>query len=585
MQKFENFQIAAYVYAYTLERLSDEEIRHGLDYFKQYIDLRKVYLENHRANTDISKEKMLHFKRLFEEYGLKVSSGITSTVLVDGVQKPAIFDNFCFSDPAHRKKYLAIVKDLAEVFDEIILDDYFFTDCRCDMCIEQKGTRSWSDFRLAQMEEFSHEIVELAHSVNPKCNFIIKYPNWYESFQETGYNPGKQKDIFDMIYTGTETRNPKYNNQHLQRYLSYSLVRWMENAAPGRNGGGWIDQGGSSDNLNIWLEQANLTMLAGAKELMLFNFEALIDSPALPPLGQQLYRLDRFMGQAGKPVGVSQYEPYDGDGEDQVVNYLGMGGIPFELTPEFDAQAPVVFLPESAAHDTQIMEKLEKYVRQGGHAIVTAGFFAAVYDKGIREMTSVRLTNRHVFGSEYIVDHYNDNDMHIAQGRQPIGLPVLSSKNNATWCDVSLIEDECNFPLLSEDYYGKGCLYILNLPDNFAHLYRLPAEVWRMIGKEMTYGLPVQLANEAKYNLFLYDNDCLALYSYRPFREDARLIVKGDAYKGVRDLETGETFAPYATLRGPSRRGDSATYNEEPAERVYHIPMAPGQYRFFELLK
>jgi len=109
MERLKNFQVAAYVYAYTLDRLSDEEIRRGLDYFLQYIDLRKVYLENHRANTDISKERMRHYKELFAEYGLQVSSGITSTVLVNEIRKPAIYDTFCYSDPAHREKYLNIV--------------------------------------------------------------------------------------------------------------------------------------------------------------------------------------------------------------------------------------------------------------------------------------------------------------------------------------------------------------------------------------------------------------------------------------------------------------------------------------------
>ena len=75
-----------------------------------------------------------------------------------------------------------------------------------------------------------------------------------------------------MIYTGTETRNACYSPQHLQLYESYSIIRLLENTAPGRNGGGWIDQGGSSDNLSRWLDQANATMLAKAKELMLFNF-------------------------------------------------------------------------------------------------------------------------------------------------------------------------------------------------------------------------------------------------------------------------------------------------------------------------
>ena len=53
-------------------------------------------------------------------------------------------------------------------------------------------------------------IVSLAKRVNPNINFIIKYPNWYESYQATGYNPGMQKDVFDMVYTGTETREPFY---------------------------------------------------------------------------------------------------------------------------------------------------------------------------------------------------------------------------------------------------------------------------------------------------------------------------------------------------------------------------------------
>ena len=104
-----------------------------------------------------------------------MSGGITSTQLVDGVRKPSYYDTFCYTDPRHREEYKRIVSELAQVFDEIILDDFFFTACRCEMCIEAKGDRSWMDYRLGLMEEFSHEIVDLAKSINPKLNFIIKY--------------------------------------------------------------------------------------------------------------------------------------------------------------------------------------------------------------------------------------------------------------------------------------------------------------------------------------------------------------------------------------------------------------------------
>jgi hypothetical protein len=36
-----------------------------------------------------------------------------------------------------------------------------------------------------------------AKEANPNCKVIIKYPNWAESYQESGYNPIVQKDIFD----------------------------------------------------------------------------------------------------------------------------------------------------------------------------------------------------------------------------------------------------------------------------------------------------------------------------------------------------------------------------------------------------
>ena len=89
--------------------------------------LRKVYVENHRVTTDIPVSRLKEIKGIIEEYGVQVSGGITSTVLLNDIQKPSLFDTFCYSDPAHRAEYLRIVREDAEVFDEIILDDFFFT--------------------------------------------------------------------------------------------------------------------------------------------------------------------------------------------------------------------------------------------------------------------------------------------------------------------------------------------------------------------------------------------------------------------------------------------------------------------------
>ncbi len=312
MKSFENFRLAAYVWAYYLLDVTDEQLEKDIETFEMYAPLDKVYLENHRAQIDVPKEKLRRAKEIFERHGIEVSGGITSTALVNGKPKPSIFGTFCYTDEEHRSTYVRLIEDLAEVFDEIILDDFFFTACKCEKCIEARGARSWAEYRLDLMEDFSHVIVDAAKKVNPKLNFIIKYPAWYKSYHETGYNPEKERDIFDMIYTGTETREPVYNAQHMQRYHSYSIMRFLENTAPGRNGGGWIDAGGSGDNINRFLEQAELTILGGAKELTLWNFEFMIEpkTNVLPAMTKDLRRIDAIAGSLGTPTGVSVYEPF-----------------------------------------------------------------------------------------------------------------------------------------------------------------------------------------------------------------------------------------------------------------------------------
>ena len=586
MEKYRNFRLCGYVYAYYLYETSLEQMQKDIDFAKYYTGMDKVYLETHRALVDIPKEKMLAAKKLFEDNGFEVSGGITATVKVGDEPKPSIFDCFCFSDPAHRERFFQIVKDTAEIFDEIILDDYFFSSCRCNMCIKKKGDRTWEEFKLDQMEEFSGEIVALAKSVNPKCNFIIKYPNWYESYQATGYNPGKQKDIFDMIYTGTESRNSNFNHQHLQRYLSYSLVRYLSNVAPGRTGGGWIDLGGASGAKNMWLEQANLTLFAKAPELMLFNFASVTKGDFLPPLGTDLKRIDAILDKVGEPVGVSAYEPYDSDGEDQIMNYIGMCGIPFEPKPEFDFDAKVLFLAENAAFDPDVVEKLKKYVAGGGHAVITTGFLKATWERGIRDMTSLKPTGRRITGTKYQINYLNVYNGNVYESDEPATFEVFVNKTNATWGDVLFHVNDFCMPIVTQDYYGDGLLNILNIPDNFGDLYRIPGEIWAFIGKVFSRGGKVFLGTMPKANLFEYDNDVFAVYNYHAYTSPIELTLIDDNYIGFEDMESGMRFTEHHHVNPqPVRMGDSATCRPEPLERVFKLGIAPGEFKFYKLIK
>ncbi len=583
MEGYKNFRLAAYVFAYYINEADESDIQKAIDYYKHYVHLDKVYIENHRGLVDIPVEKLRRVKALFEKNGIETSGGITSTVLVNGQRKPSYYDTFCYTDPAHRERYLQIVRDIASVFDEIILDDFFFTSCTCEMCIEAKGKQSWKEYRLKLMEDFAHVIVDEAKRINSKVNFIIKYPNWYESFQESGYNPGKQKDIFDMIYTGTETRDPMYSAQHLQRYLSYSIIRLMENTAPGRNGGGWIDPYGSSPNMNFYLEQADMTMLAKAKELMLFNFSVMENTALLPALGHELARMDRMVGQLGNPIGVAAWEPYDGDGEDQLYNYLGMGGIAIEPSPYFNEEAPVVLLTESSACDETAMDRLEAYLRKGGNAVVTTGFFRSCYDKGMKDLTSVRLTHRHVLSQQYMISHYNYGGADFCKNGEQLLFEILSYKTNATSNDIAIIAGEHTFPLMTEDSYGKGRLFILNVPENYADLYRLPKEVWRGIAKHISMGQRVYMAGDGRHSFLSYDNGRYAIQSYNPAGGTVDVVVRGEC-KGFRNLETGAVYTERIALPLPAHMMDATTVIPEPPEFCFPIPVGAGSLVFLELL-
>ena len=585
MDHYRNFQLAGYVWAYWLDKVGEEEIRKSIETITQVMPLKKVYLENHRGLVDVPQVKMRAAKKVFEEYGIETASGITTTVL-EGERKSAVLDSFCYSDPRHRERLLGVVKELAEVFDEIILDDYFFTSCRCEMCIRAKGDRSWAQFRTEMMSEFSKEMVALAHSINPNLKFVIKYPNWF--------------------YTGTESRTPFFNAQHLQSYMSYSNIRLFDNTAPGRNGGGWIDPGGSAGNATVFTDQAEMTFLAGAKELMLFNYEMMLRDLSLAALlGEKLYRTDRIMDLAGTPVGVSAYEAFDGDGEDQFYNYLGMRGIPVEPQPFFNDKAPAILLTQSSCIDEDVVKKTEKYVREGGTVIMTSGFFREEYENGVKDFTSVRLTSRHVIGGDYIINNRNYTVGQTVKNGEPVMFEVMYYKTNATWPDVMVAKDEHSYPVLTEDQYGKGRVFILNVPENFADLYKLPQEVMETIAKHITTGLPLYVSSRSKVSLMAYDNGLYVLRNWDTGGAAVKVIVRGNVYgndetmwydadqtpadfdpgcpAAIADAETGQKVTHFEELPRPSRHFDCTTIIPEPLEFAATVSVWGGAMKVFRI--
>ena len=250
MGNYRNFKLVTYFVAHAAARIKKEELENQIAFLEKYMRLDKVYLEPWRGEL-ASHEQIEMIRDVFHAHGVEVAGGLTTVIPTPEGEdpKPRLFDTFCYNHPGMRKTLREVSSFIGEHFDEFIIDDFFFTDCTCPACVRERDlynqkhhTTGWEAYRLDLMKKVSTEdVIGPAKAANPRCRITIKYPNWAESYQETGYNPAAQRQLFDRIYTGTETRDPVTTDQHLPRYLSFSLMTYFESMWPGHNGGGWFD--------------------------------------------------------------------------------------------------------------------------------------------------------------------------------------------------------------------------------------------------------------------------------------------------------------------------------------------------------
>ena len=572
MGNYRNFELTTYFVAGGTAKVKKEQLEKDIAWFGRYMKIDKVYVEAFRGGDFATEAQVRMVKETFEEAGIRVEGGITTAITTPKGAKPKqrLFDTFCYND----KKMLATLKKAvqltAKVFDKFMIDDFFFTNCTCDACRkerdrfnEENGIEdgSWQEYRVALLQKISKEyMIDAAKAVNPNCQVIIKYPNWMESYQETGYDPESQKDLFDGIYTGTETRDPFHTDQHLPRYLSYSLMTYMDKMLPGGNGGGWFDPF-ECQVMDYYLEQAYLTCFAKPKELMMFCFQALVGSPLIPALGCQLEKLDELMDHLGNPIGIPCYIPNASQGEDNVQDFLGMCGFPVRTTPVFEDDAPTMLLTVASAYDPEILTKMEDYIASGGKAIVTSGFVTELLGEGIERFTSIRYRGRVVSVNEFLNEQTGRRGWTESVTANSVTFPVLEFRNNATWGGVVKgRKNEESYTLLARDTYGEGSMMTLVVPDSFPDLMKLPEAVLNRLRAEFEVN-GITLEGPSNLSMFPYDNDTFVLYSYvTSANKDADITVR---IRGAKELKM--LIAPFRGMKDFSIKplyteGDTAVF-------------------------
>ncbi|HUC86074.1 MAG TPA: hypothetical protein VL970_12830 [Candidatus Acidoferrales bacterium] len=373
------------------DRLSSDQ---GLDRavaWCQATGVKHVFVEAFRDGYQANAETLAKAKRRFADSGFTVSGCVTTTGI--GKKSTGWDSASCMTDPATQRHLKSIFEFAAAQFDEIIIDDFLFTDCSCPACEQgrQSGTvtiegkvfptdgNTWEDYRCKLMEELSRsQILGAARAVNPKVKIIIKYPQWYDDFQSRGYVVDAETREYSRIWVGTETRDYAGSWGGTPQYEGYFIMRWLGAIGGPKCGGGWFDWLGTTEK--TYVEQARQTILGGARESFLFCYgglqspEGAKDVEALRANLPELFEAARQVSSR-KPVGIAAYKPISSAPQDdkKIYDFVGMLGLPLVPCHEFPTNAPAAFFPAQALKDSALAAKLQAFMARGKPVLITDG--------------------------------------------------------------------------------------------------------------------------------------------------------------------------------------------------------------------
>ncbi len=374
------------------DHLSTEEgIEAAIDWCKKTA-VTKVYVETFRDGYQAERAALRHAKERFLAAGFEVSGCVTTTQV--GKRSTGWNIIACYTDKATQEKLQSIFEYTAGLFDEIMIDDFWFTDCACPECDAARRAKTvtigertypvsgdtWEDYRCELMVRVSHErVLAAAKRVNPKAGCIIKYPQWYDNFHERGYEVVRETADFDRTWVGTETRD--YNDRRwggTVQYEAYFIMRWLGGIGGAKCGGGWYDPYGTTER--TYVEQARQTVLGGARESLLFCYGSLLrdtgpknvetlraNIPELFAVAEQVRRRE--------VVGIAAYKPPNShpENERRVFDFVGMLGLPLVPCHEFPTNAPAAFFSVHALKDKDFAAKLTRFIATGKPVLLTDG--------------------------------------------------------------------------------------------------------------------------------------------------------------------------------------------------------------------
>ncbi len=370
----------------------------------------RVFIEVFRDGYQAERAALEQARDRFRAEGFDVSGCVTTTGV--GKRSTGWAPISCYTDPPTQERTREIFEYAAGLFDETMIDDFWFTDCTCPECDTARKARTvrigsktfpvpgdtWEDYRRALLVNLSREyVLGAGKRVNRRATFIIKYPQWYDRFHERGYDVAQQTADFDRIWVGTETRDyhdPRWGGT--VQYEAYFIMRWLGGLGGTKCGGGWFDPFGTTPP--TYLEQARQTVLGGARETLLFCYGSLLRDTGPANVAALRAEMPELLAVAERvrklrPLGVAAYKPANSHpgNEARVFDFVGMLGLPLVPGHEFPDRARAAFFSVHALKDPRFVERLERLVRADRPVLITDGLAAKLAGREVLRRPNVQV--------------------------------------------------------------------------------------------------------------------------------------------------------------------------------------------------
>lgn len=574
IQHKDDLKLSVYITAHSVERLlSTSEGRREAISLMRANGITKVYIEVYRGGLVVSPDLLGSVTKYFKQNGFEVVGGIATVPGKDfGVKQEGQLGWFNWQNPKTQQDLKQVMLDAAPHFDTFIVDDFL---CTGDTSLESKaakGERSWSVYRRELLTKLATSIfIEPAKSVNSDIHMIIKYPQWYDRFHMFGYDVESGPKLFDEVWVGTESRG-QYTQRFgfVQPYEGFVNYQWVASLAGNKIGGAWFDHG-DCDPLDF-IEQAYQSVLAGANELVMFNYGSFVNGHG----GHHLLRMDyeklaklaRTL-KTSPVVGIPAYKPphSDAGGDLYIMDIMGMFGIPLLPVSRYPENMETIFLPTQAAADLDIVNKVLTSHKQGKRIIMTAGFLSTVDDQGqLSELAGIINPEVQAFSADQIIVDGNEETL-----ERPLDMEADIIINNA---DI-LLEAKANdfyFPFLTQSKDRQ--IFVLN-PHTFSEAdFKAVGEVLLCPRPLGLLDLPTTWTNIIRATF----NDRLELVLDAPSRVTMQPLQNGDIVihnynkqeveiklSGLKDDKIMDLFQNKDLMINSS----SATFKMKPRSRIW----------------